>query len=271
MNIRFNNLLIAGGAVLIAIALLSAGKDIGRAVPMLLSSISEVKGEESVLPAGNGAVIQEGKLARSLVEKARAEPAAAVLPGIERYNPAETPSEQVSAAPNLAPDAKVTTAEVDALPEGEVPVQLVIPAIGLDAPVVPADTVIVKKDGQEFQQWKSPNKRAVGWQESSALLGQPGNTVMNGHHNIYGKVFARLVDLEPGDLIVVYGKRQAYVYEVANKMLLREKYQDLDLRMDNARWILPSEDERLTLVTCWPPETNTHRLIIVARPLGTGP
>jgi sortase A len=128
--------------------------------------------------------------------------------------------------------------------------------------------VFIKVAG--FQQWKSPTAGG-GWHESSALLGQPGNTVMNGHHNIYGKVFARLVDLEPGDLITVYGAQQAYVYEVANKMLLREKYQDLDVRMDNARWILPSEDERLTLITCWPPETNTHRLIIVARPLGTGP
>jgi LPXTG-site transpeptidase (sortase) family protein len=29
---------------------------------------------------------------------------------------------------------------------------------------------------------------------------------------------------------------------------------------------MPSTDERLTLITCWPYETNTHRLIIVALP-----
>lgn len=40
----------------------------------------------------------------------------------------------------------------------------------------------------------------------------------------------------------------------------------VDVRMDNARWILPSTDERLTLVTCWPAKSNTHRLIIVASP-----
>jgi sortase A len=51
-------------------------------------------------------------------------------------------------------------------------------------------------------------------------------------------------------------------------MILPEKYQEIDVRMDNARWILPSDDERLTLVTCWPATSNTHRLIIVARPLG---
>ena len=37
--------------------------------------------------------------------------------------------------------------------------------------------------------------------------------------------------------------------------------------MENAAWIMPSEDERLTLVTCWPYTSNTHRLIIVARPV----
>jgi sortase (surface protein transpeptidase) len=26
-----------------------------------------------------------------------------------------------------------------------------------------------------------------------------------------------------------------------------------------------TDDERLTLVTCWPADSNTHRLIIVAR------
>ena len=51
-------------------------------------------------------------------------------------------------------------------------------------------------------------------------------------------------------------------------MIVPEKYEQLDIRMNNAQWILPSVDERLTLITCWPYETNTHRLIIVARPMG---
>lgn len=265
MNNRLTKLLIAVGAVLISVSLLSAGKDVGRALPVLLSNARESKG---------AAVIQEVKLARSLIAKARVDPVSPAdpsLPLIANTGADETPAGNVPEAADPPSAAKVTAAEGDALPEGEIPVRLEIPAIGLDAPVILADTVVVHKGGQDFQQWKSPNKPAVGWHESSALLGQPGNTVMNGHHNIYGKVFARLVDLEPGDLITVYGAQQAYVFEVANIMLLREKYQVLDVRMDNARWILPSEDERLTLVTCWPPETNTHRLIIVARPLGTGP
>jgi sortase A len=40
----------------------------------------------------------------------------------------------------------------------------------------------------------------------------------------------------------------------------------VDQRLANALWIMPSKDERLTLITCYPYDSNTHRLIIVARP-----
>jgi len=147
----------------------------------------------------------------------------------------------------------------------------VIPAIGLDARVVPIQTTIVKIEGKEYQQWDVPNEFAAGWHMSSARLGELGNTVLNGHHNVEGEVFGKLVDLNPGDLIIVYSETRAYQYVVANKMILPEKYQQLDVRMDNARWIMPSMDERLTLVTCWPHTSNTHRLIIVASPLPDNP
>ena len=39
------------------------------------------------------------------------------------------------------------------------------------------------------------------------------------------------------------------------------------VRRANAQWIAPTDDERLTLVTCWPYISNTHRLIIVAKPV----
>jgi sortase A len=41
------------------------------------------------------------------------------------------------------------------------------------------------------------------------------------------------------------------------------------VRMQNARWIMPTPDERLTLVTCAPDAQSTHRLIIVALPVAS--
>ncbi len=153
----------------------------------------------------------------------------------------------------------------------EIPTRIMIASIGLDADVVPSESKKVTINGAQFEQWLAPDKRAAGWQTDSALLGQIGNTVLNGHHNINGLVFQYLVDVKEGDTIVVYGSTEEFRYVVTNKMILPEKYVSLDQRMENARWIMRSDDERLTLVTCWPFESNTHRLIIVAEPIDHQP
>jgi len=149
----------------------------------------------------------------------------------------------------------------------QVPVRLVIPSIELDAQVIPAEWEVVSLWGQELRRWLAPDEGAVGWHTTSAHLGEPGNTVLNGHHNVYGKIFAQLSDVAPGDVIEVFSEDNFYQYMVSNVMILSEKYEPLDVRLSNATWIQPSTDERLTLITCWPPETNTHRVIVVAQPI----
>lgn len=147
-----------------------------------------------------------------------------------------------------------------------IPTRLVIPAIELDVTVVPASSRLIKYEGKYYSQWVAPNSFAVGWHTYSALLGSPGNTVLNGHHNEYGEVFRRLVELETGDEILVYSDQLEFQYKVVLKMILPERNQPAEVRLANAAWIMPTEDERLTLVTCWPYESNSHRLILVAKP-----
>jgi LPXTG-site transpeptidase (sortase) family protein len=149
----------------------------------------------------------------------------------------------------------------------KIPTRIVIPSIGLDAPIEPAETQYVTYSGISYKQWLAPQKYAVGWHADSAYLGELGNTVLNGHHNISGRVFGHLIDTDIGDLIEVYSGKSRFIYQITNKMILPEKYQKIDIRMDNAQWIMPSQDERLTIITCWPFKVNTHRLIIVARPI----
>lgn len=149
----------------------------------------------------------------------------------------------------------------------EVPMRVVIPSIELNAPVIPAPVDFETIGGKEFLQWLVPDEYAIGWHTTSAMLGETGNTVLNGHHNAYGEVFVSLENVSEGDIIVIESDRTRYSYQITNKMILPEKYEQLEVRMNNAQWILPSIDERLTLISCWPYETNTHRLIVVARPL----
>ena len=91
--------------------------------------------------------------------------------------------------------------------------------------------------------------------------------MLNGHQNTYGRVFQDLGLLQRGDEIIVYTDAGAYHYRVAEQHILIEEGQPLSVRVENARWIMPTHDERLTLITCGPDGKSTHRLIIVALPV----
>lgn len=152
------------------------------------------------------------------------------------------------------------------------PVRLVIPSIDLIADIINAQQKELAQGDKTYVQWLAPDEFAVGWHFDSAFLGQPGNTVLNGHHNVFGKVFENLDKLVSGDEIILLGNDSyEYKYIVSNTMILPERDIPIEDRLENARWILPSEDERITLITCWPYFSNTHRLIIVARPDGSKP
>lgn len=145
----------------------------------------------------------------------------------------------------------------------EIPVRIVISAIGLDAPVIPV-SLSAPDETRETAQWQVPDYRAVGWHSTSARLGRSGNVVLSGHHNIRGRVFEHLKDVKLGNQITVIGQRHTVVYIVTERKVLREKDQPLAVRAAHARLIAPTQDDRLTLVTCWPANNNTHRLVVIA-------
>jgi sortase A len=146
------------------------------------------------------------------------------------------------------------------------PTRLIIPAIDLDVPVIEMGWSVIEKDGQLVSEWDVPEWRAAGWLKTSAPVGAIGNTVLEGHQDIDGRVFEHLEKLKEGDAIVVQTASFTRNYVIAFRTIVPEKDQPLEVRRENARWIGPSNDERLTLVTCWPRNDNTHRLILVALP-----
>lgn len=181
--------------------------------------------------------------------------------------PATTSATAVGDSP-LTPN--VTPAPTQAASQPPlVPDKIMIPAINLDASIIQVVSHLVALDqypGMVFQQWQVPNEYSAGWLPVSGTLGA-GNMVLDGHHNEYGEVFGKLVDLSPGDMILVQSGNAIRSYQITNKMILPERGEPLSIRAANADWLLPTPEERLTLVTCWPYWTNTHRLIIVARPV----
>jgi sortase A len=185
---------------------------------------------------------------------------------------------QLTPEPALLPDSSAQAPDVPArsLPArkptpvdlaGSIPTRIVIPAIRLDAPVETVGWHTV----EGVSQWDVPDYFAGGWLMTSAPLGKPGNTAITGHHNIAGEVFRNLVKLKPGDRITVYSKAAPFDYKITARKILPERGQPEAVRRENAKWMQPTTDERLTLITCWPYTSNTHRLIIVAKPLEPPP
>lgn len=172
--------------------------------------------------------------------------------------------------PHLSP-TNTTQPEVISTPPARVglsiPSQLIIPAIDLDAPVAPVSwTLIQQGDGAE-PVWDVASM-AVGWHINSARPGQAGNVVLAGHHNIEGMVFRDLHTLQRGDTVLLIAGQIAHTYSVDVTMIVSEEGASEAQREENARWIGPFPDRRLTMVTCWPAYDNTHRVIVVALPLG---
>ncbi len=154
------------------------------------------------------------------------------------------------------------------LPDAQsvLPSRLVIPAIKVDTPVVELGWSKKKtSDGSIFSEWDVA-EYAAGWHKNSSLPGGTGNIVMSGHNNILGSVFRELDLLKRGDPISVYSGGNEYAYEVDEVLILPEKFASVEQRQANVEYIEATEDNRLTLVSCWPRNDNTHRVVVIARP-----
>lgn len=202
------------------------------------------------------------------------------LPSVAQPTPfptAPTPTATPAPSPTASPLPGAPTAIVlPTIPSGppatptpvparSAPTRIVIPAINLDAPVVEVGWKVVERNGQWVTEWAVADY-AAGFHIGSAYPGNVGNTVLSGHHNVRGKVFRYLVNVNPGDVIILYAEDRPYYYRVESKQILPEKYASDEQRQKNAELIGYFPDERLTLVTCWPYTSNTHRVVVIARP-----
>ncbi len=142
------------------------------------------------------------------------------------------------------------------------PTEITIPAIGLESVVTPV--------GFQFNnrklEWETVDD-AVGWYRTSAMPGSPGNAVLSGHNASLGSgVFRNLHKVKIGDVIAVTINGREIKYTVTERVILPDLWATKAQRTANAAWLGQFGDERLTLVTCYPWYTNTHRLVLVAHP-----
>jgi sortase A len=150
------------------------------------------------------------------------------------------------------------------------PIKLSIPRIKIDTSVVPVSwEMIPGKDGQQSSQWKVA-EYAAGHHQGTANPGQPGNVVISGHVDWKGEVFKNLHEAKRGDEIHVYTDDREYLYLVQDIQIVLEDGATDAQKRQNARFMDPTPDQTLTLITCYPYGIDNHRLIVIAKPYDSG-
>jgi sortase A len=194
-----------------------------------------------------------------------AAPQAAPAQPVQADNPEAAPAPVVEQPAPVQPAPSSTPTPVPLIPAVHPPARIIAPAINLDAPVGVTTWTVQSQNGDQFSQWVIPED-AAGWHVNSALPGHGSNVVLSGHHNLGAEVFRYVVDLKPGDAVTLRADGRDYPYFVTDRFIVPERDAPEEQRRQNAQWIMATVDERLTLVTCWPYNDNSHRVIVIAKP-----
>jgi len=146
------------------------------------------------------------------------------------------------------------------------PQRLQLPSIGVDTIVEPMGWSRIQQDDGTFATDWDVVDNAAGWHRNSALPNKSGNVVLSGHNTIGGSVFRNLFELKDGDEIVIWQDNEPFEYEIDQVMILPEQYATHAQRVENAQFMNDFGDERITLISCWPPGSASHRVVVIGKP-----
>lgn len=120
------------------------------------------------------------------------------------------------------------------------PTRIQIPAINVDAQIVPGDG------------WEEL-KKGVGHHIGSANPGERGNLVLSGHNDVFGEIFRYLDKLTAGDEVIVYSGSQRYRYVISGSRIVPPTQVDV---------MAPTSGPTITLVSCYPYLVDTQRIVV---------
>lgn len=134
------------------------------------------------------------------------------------------------------------------------PPRLVIPLIGVDAPVVLTQSInesIIQKDLENG---------VVRYPDSNIILGH--SSAYPWYRGNYGSVFSLLNKLEKGDELFIFSRNEKYAYQVLEKNIELPK----NLEFEDVE-----NTSTLYLVSCWPINTTWKRIVIRAERVDPSP
>jgi sortase A len=132
------------------------------------------------------------------------------------------------------------------VPVGHALTRLQIPKLGVDVVVVQGTTQAALHAG-------------AGHYPNTPLPGEPGNVAIAGHRTTYGKPFARLNELKPGDRVILTTPVGRYDYRVTGAPWV--------VKADD--WspvkVYPKKGSFLTLTSCHPEGSAAYRIVARAK------
>lgn len=249
------------GLVMLVLAFLLPPR--GRRAP---DGLAEATATRLLAPALRLAMtIPQTKVA--FVAGPQAATAAAALPTTTQVpGPAPTPEGEPAQDPATREDAAELSGSPLSPDRPAAPARIRIAALGIDAPVVEVGWAVAWRESGAVGAWETV-RDAAGHHRGSADAGQDGNCVLSGHSSdAGGAVFQRLDEIALGQQVELEARNgQRSIYVVEEVARLDETAASEAQRKEHARWLEPTDEPVLTLVTCWPAWAYTHRLVVRAR------
>ncbi len=127
-------------------------------------------------------------------------------------------------------------------PGPEQAIQIQVPMINVDAPVVQGDG------------WEQL-KKGVAQHTGSANPGQTGNVVLSAHNDVFGEIFRYLDQLHEGDEIIIYTANHAFTYIITDVKIVSPT--DVEV-------MAPTSKPTVTLISCYPYMIDNKRIVVQA-------
>jgi sortase A len=127
-------------------------------------------------------------------------------------------------------------------PGPEQAIQIQIPMIGVDAPIVQGDS------------WEQL-KKGVAQHSGSANPGQSGNIVLSAHNDVFGEIFRYLDKLQRGDQIIVYTPTRSFTYIITSVQKVDPTAVEV---------MAPTPNATVTLISCYPYMVDNQRIVVQA-------
>ena len=130
--------------------------------------------------------------------------------------------------------------------------RLEIPKLGVDVMVVEGVTLTALRAG-------------AGHYPQTPLPGEKGNVAIAGHRTTFGRPFARIDELVPGDRVVLTTPLARHVYKVVSRPWVVEPTDWSPIE------VYPRKGSFLTLTSCHPEGSASHRIVSRAKLVRSAP